>query len=113
MSSFFSSTAFSWIALCLAGLCESGWSAALSRGLGLPRVWNTVVFVVFLSASMGGLALGLRRIPVGVGYAVWTGIGAVSTAVFAVIRGVEPLSVVQIVCLALIVCGIVGLGIVR
>lgn len=56
-----------------------------------------------------GLAFALRELPVGTAYAVWTGIGAVGTAIFGMVALGEPVTVARIVCLGLIVSGIVGL----
>jgi len=46
---------------------------------------------------------------VGTGYAVWTGIGAVTTAVYGLVVLGEPATVGRILCILLIVCGVVGL----
>ena len=55
------------------------------------------------------LALAVRTIPVGTGYAIWTGIGAVGTATLGIILFAEPVSTWRVVCLLLIVSGVVGL----
>jgi quaternary ammonium compound-resistance protein SugE len=98
-----------WIVLVVSGVLETVWAAALSRSAGLTRLGPSAVFGVALVLSMAGLAYALRTIPVGTGYAVWVGIGAVGTALFgmAVLR--EPVSAARIVCLVLIVGGVVGL----
>jgi quaternary ammonium compound-resistance protein SugE len=58
------------------------------------------------------LALALRTIPVGTGYAVWTGIGAVGTAILGIVLFAEPATAARLGCIALIVAGIVGLKLV-
>ena len=55
-----------------------------------------MVFGVALVASMGGLAFAMREIPTGTAYAVWVGIGAALTVVFAMATGAEALSVVKV-----------------
>jgi quaternary ammonium compound-resistance protein SugE len=65
-----------------------------------------------LVASMVFLALALRSIPVGTGYAVWTGIGAVGTAILGIVLFAEPATVARLGCIGLIVAGIVGLKLV-
>jgi quaternary ammonium compound-resistance protein SugE len=58
------------------------------------------------------LALALRTIPVGTGYAVWTGIGAVGTAILGIVLFAEPATAARLGCIGLIVAGIVGLKLV-
>jgi quaternary ammonium compound-resistance protein SugE len=60
-------------------------------------------------ASFYFLALGLKTIPVGTGYAVWTGIGAVGTATLGIALFAEPTTIPRLISLALIVLGILGL----
>jgi quaternary ammonium compound-resistance protein SugE len=101
-----------WVVLVVSGLLETVWAAALSASAGFSRRGPVVVFLVALVLSMGGLALALRDIPVGTGYAVWVGIGAVGTAVFGMVVLGEPATVRRLVCLTLIVAGVVGLKVV-
>ncbi|MQA04147.1 MAG: ligand-binding protein SH3 [Streptosporangiales bacterium] len=98
-----------WLVLVVSGLLETAWATALSASNGFRRLVPSLVFVVALALSMGGLAVALRAIPVGTGYAVWVGIGAVGTAVAGMTWFGEPVSAAKIVCLGLIVSGIVGL----
>ncbi|QBI51880.1 DMT family transporter [Streptomonospora litoralis] len=98
-----------WLLLVLSGLLESVWALALSASHGFTRLWPSLIFAVGLALSMSGLAFALRSIPVGTGYAVWVGIGAVGTAVAGMAWFGESASVAKVVCLLLIVSGIVGL----
>lgn len=98
-----------WFVLILSGLLEAGWALSLKASDGFTRLWPSVLFVVLLVASMGGLAYALRSLPVGVAYAVWTGIGASVTAVVGMAWLGEAVTVGKIVSLVLIVAGIVGL----
>ncbi|MDA0568060.1 multidrug efflux SMR transporter [Streptomonospora sp. S1-112] len=98
-----------WVLLVLSGVLESVWATALAASQGLSRLWPSVVFGVALVMSMGGLALALRSIPVGTGYAVWVGIGAVGTAIIGMTWLGEGVSTAKILCLVLIVSGVVGL----
>ena len=99
-----------WVILIVSGMLEAGWALSLKASEGFSRLWPTVSFVVLLVLSMGGLAVALRTLPVGIAYAVWTGVGASLTAVLAVALFDETMSVVKIVSLVLIVAGIVGLN---
>lgn len=99
-----------WTVLILSGLLEAGWALSLKASEGFARLWPSVLFVVLLGASMGGLAFALRTLPVGTAYAVWTGIGASVTAVVGMAVLGEGVSVLKVVSLVLIVAGIVGLN---
>ncbi len=74
-----------WLALVVSGLLETAWAISLDRSAGFSRPVPTVVFAVTLVLSMAGLAYALREIPVGTGYAVWVGIGAVGTATVGIL----------------------------
>ena len=100
-----------WVVLVVSGLFETVWAGALAQSQGLSRLGPVSVFVVGLVASMAGLAYALREIPVGTGYAVWVGIGAVGTAVYGMVALHEPVTVLRILCLVLIVSGVAGLQI--
>jgi quaternary ammonium compound-resistance protein SugE len=98
-----------WITLVVSGVLETVWAAALSQSRGFSRLVPSVVFVVALVLSMLGLAYALRTIPVGTGYAVWVGIGAVGTAVYGMAALGEPATAARLLCLTAIVAGVVGL----
>ncbi|MEW2374720.1 DMT family transporter [Micromonospora sp. DT178] len=98
-----------WIVLVISGLLETAWAIALDRSAGFTRLVPSLVFVVTLVLSMAGLAYALREIPVGTGYVVWVGIGAVGTALVGMLALNEPASLPRIACLLLVVAGVVGL----
>lgn len=99
----------SWIILILSGIFEAVWATALGRSEGFTRLGPSVIFGVALVISMGGLAYAMRDLPVGTAYAVWVGIGASLTVVYAMLTGVEPVSVLKVLFLLLIIGGVVGL----
>ena len=98
-----------WTHLLLAGLFEIGFALGLKHTDGFTRLWPSLGTAAAAAASLYLMTLAMRTIPVGTVYAVWTGIGAVGTALFGIAFLGEPASVGRIVCLALIVSGIVGL----
>jgi quaternary ammonium compound-resistance protein SugE len=98
-----------WLVLVVSGMLETVWATALDRSAGFSRLVPAVVFVVALVGSMAGLGYALRTIPVGTGYAVWVGIGAVLTAVVGMVFLGESASLPRILCLLLVVAGIAGL----
>ena len=103
----------SWLVLIVSGVLEAVWATALDRSDGFTRLVPTVVFSVALVASMGGLAYAMRELPLGTSYAVWVGIGATLTVVYAMVTGAEPVSLVRLLLLAGIVGCVVGLKVVE
>src|SRR5690606_37796970 len=97
----------SWTLLVVAGQLDVAWASVLPSTEGLTRPAPTAAFVLLLSASMYGLARATETIPIGTGYAVWVGIGALGTAVVGILRG-DPASPTRPLCLGLIVAGVVG-----
>ena len=73
-----------WIVLVVAGLFEVVWASLLEETKGFTRLVPTVGFVLSLAVSMYLLSVATRTIPVGTGYAVWVGIGAVGAFVVGV-----------------------------
>jgi len=106
------STGFAWIVLFFAGLCEIGWAVGLKYTAGFSRLWPSVATVAAMLASVVLLGWSLKVLPLGTAYAVWTGIGAVGTAILGMLLFGEPREAVRLACIALIVAGIVGLKLV-
>ena len=98
-----------WIALVVSGVLEAVWAAALAQSRGLTRLVPSLIFGIALLLSMIGLAYALRAIPVGTGYAIWVGIGAVGTAAYGMAVLGEPATTARLLCLVAIVGGVVGL----
>jgi quaternary ammonium compound-resistance protein SugE len=98
-----------WFYLALAGLLEVGWAIGLKYTDGFSRLWPSVFTAAAMIVSLFFLAQALKVIPVGTGYAVWTGIGAVGTAILGIVLFSESTNLGRLVSIALIVAGIVGL----
>ena len=98
-----------WVFLLVAGLLEIVWSVSMKASQGFTKQDFTTITVIAACLSFWLLGLALRLLPVGTAYAVWTGIGAVGAAVLGIVFFGESLTIARIGCIALIVCGIVGL----
>lgn len=98
-----------WINLIIAGIFEIAWAVSLKYTVGFSRLGPTLFTVLGMIASFYFLAQALKVIPVGTGYAVWTGIGAAGTAVLGIVLFAESAAPPRLACVALIVAGIVGL----
>jgi quaternary ammonium compound-resistance protein SugE len=101
-----------WFYLLLAGLSEVGWAIGLKYTEGFTKLWPSVATIALMIVSFALLGQALRVLPIGTAYAVWTGIGAVGTAILGMALFGEPRDAMRLACLALIVVGIVGLKLV-
>lgn len=102
----------SWIILIVSGMFEAVWATALGKSEGFTKFWPSVVFFVALVISMGGLAVALRDIPTGTGYAVWVGVGATLTVIYAMIFGGEPVTIIKVILILVLIGCIIGLKLV-
>jgi len=98
-----------WVLLGIAGLCEIGFTTALKYADGFSKLVPSLIFGVLYIASAWFLAQAVKTLPLGTAYAVWTGIGAVGTALIGIAIFGDPATLARIFFLALIVIGIVGL----
>jgi quaternary ammonium compound-resistance protein SugE len=98
-----------WTYLFVAGLFEIAWAVGLKFTEGFTRWWPSLGVAAGMIISFFFLSLALRTIPVGTGYAVWTGIGAAGTALLGMILFNEPKDPARVACILLIVLGIAGL----
>lgn len=98
-----------WIKLFIAGLLEISWAIGLKYSEGFTKFWPSVFTIVTMAASVYFLSQALRVIPVGTGYAIWTGIGAAGTAILGIILFSESTALPRLACIALILVGIIGL----
>ena len=101
-----------WIVLFVAGLMEIGWAIGLKYTEGFTRLVPSVLTLACMTASILLLGLALKTLPIGTAYAVWTGIGAVGTAILGIALFGDPATVARLGCIGLIVAGIVGLKLV-
>ncbi len=97
--------------LVVAGLLEVVWAIGLKYTDGFRKPVPSAITIVAMIASFYLLAQSLKELPVGTGYAVWTGIGAVGTAIVGILLLGESRDLGRIFSIALIVAGIVGLKI--
>jgi quaternary ammonium compound-resistance protein SugE len=101
--------AMAWVVLVVAGLVEVAWAVGLKYTVGFTRLVPSVLTIGGGLVSFFLLAQAARTLPIGTAYAVWTGIGAVGTAVLGMILFEEPRDWARLACIGLVVVGIVGL----
>ena len=98
-----------WISLAIAGILEVFWAIGLKYTEGFSKFWPSLFTVFGMIASFYFLAKALKIIPVGTGYAVWTGIGATGTAILGIVLFGESAAPARVACITVIVAGIIGL----
>ncbi len=98
-----------WTYLFVAGLLEMGWAIGLKYTEGWTRLGPSLLTVIGMIASFYFLSLALRELPVGTAYAVWTGIGAVGTAILGIVIFGESRDLLKILFLMMIIGGVAGL----
>ncbi len=100
-----------WIFLALAIVSEVIATSALQASAGFSRLWPSLVVVVGYLFAFYFLSLTLRTIPVGVAYAIWSGVGVALIALIAWALFGQALDVPAVVGLLLIVAGVVVLNV--
>jgi quaternary ammonium compound-resistance protein SugE len=100
-----------WLILFFAGLFEIVWAVGLKYTEGFTRLWPSLITAIGMVISLYLLSTALKQLPIGTAYAVWTGIGAVGTALIGIFFLGEPRDIARILSILLIVAGIVGLKI--
>ncbi|HKA43747.1 MAG TPA: quaternary ammonium compound efflux SMR transporter SugE [Burkholderiales bacterium] len=101
-----------WVWLTLAGLLEVVWAIGIKYTAGFTRILPSAITIAAMVGSVYLLGLAVRTIPIGTGYAVWTGIGAVGVAILGMVLFDEPKTLLRIGSILLIVAGIAGLKLV-
>ena len=100
-----------WLYLFIAGMFEIVWAIALKYSEGFSKLWPSTITIVGMGISIYFLAIALKTLPIGVAYAIWTGIGAIGTVILGMILFDESKDLLKIIFILLIVTGIVGLRI--
>lgn len=100
-----------WIHLVVAGILEIAWAVSLKYTEGFSKLGPSILTATGMIASFYFLSQALKVIPVGTGYAVWTGIGAAGTAILGIVLFAESAALGRLACIALILAGIIGLKI--
>ncbi|WP_091776131.1 quaternary ammonium compound efflux SMR transporter SugE [Paraburkholderia steynii] len=102
----------SWALLSVAGLLEIAFAFGMKWSEGFTRLMPALFTVATGLSSVFLLSLSLRTLPVGTGYAVWTGIGAAGTALLGIVVLGDSAAPMRILCIALILAGVIGLKLV-
>ena len=101
-----------WIVLLISAVFEAVWATALGESNGLSELAPSIVFFAALAVSMAGLGWAAKHSPIGTAYAVWTGVGAALTVIYAMAPGTESVSLGKIIFISGIIAAVVGLKLV-
>ncbi len=98
-----------WVLLTVAGLLEIVWAIGMKYTQGWTKLWPSMWTLAAMALSFYLLSLAMQKIPLGMSYTIWVGIGAVGSVIAGVVLFHEKLTPVQLVCIGLIVVGMLGL----
>jgi quaternary ammonium compound-resistance protein SugE len=98
-----------WLLLVFSGFCEPVWSYFLKESQGFTKLVPAAITLIVSGMSFVALSFALKTLPLGTGYAVWTGIGTVGTAIVGIFVFKEPATALRLLCIAAIVAGAIGL----
>ena len=101
-----------WALLSIAGILEIAFALCMKWSEGFTRLIPGLFTAAAGLSSVLILSLSLRTLPVGTGYAVWTGIGAAGTAFLGMVLLGDPVEPTRILCICLILAGVIGLKLV-
>jgi quaternary ammonium compound-resistance protein SugE len=99
-----------WIYLLWASVFEIIFTVSLKYSEGYSQLIPSIIATVFTTASIVSLSKALNFIPIGVAYAIWTGIGAIGTDLLGVFLFRESLDWMKFMYIIMILGGILGLG---
>ncbi len=100
----------SWILLIIAIILEVAGTISMKLSEGFSKLVPSILLVVFYGLSFAALAFTLKKIEVGVAYAVWSGLGTALIATVGILWFKEPLTAIKIISIGLIILGVVGLN---
>lgn len=98
-----------WCWMILAILFEVAGTTCLKLSYGLSKLVPSILAFIFYFACFGSLAIALKRLEVGIAYAIWAGLGTALIALIGVVHLGESTSAVKIISLILIIAGVMGL----
>ncbi|UGT39112.1 multidrug efflux SMR transporter [Nocardia yamanashiensis] len=98
-----------WVWLGIAAVFEIAFALGTNATKGFTRLWPSVFTLLAAAAGIFTLSLALRTLDVGVGYTIWTGIGAIGTVVLGALIYHEKITAPKLVAFAAIVAGVITL----
>ncbi len=100
-----------WLLLVIAGLMEPCWVYTMERSEHFRRPSYALATVLLIVVDLGILSVAMQDIGAGVSYAVWAGIGSITTLIMGALVYRDPVSPARVFFAVLLIAGIVGLHI--
>jgi len=101
-----------WLLVGIAGVLEIAFAFGMKWSEGFTRLTPSLFTVATGLSSVILLSIALRTLPVGTGYAVWTGIGAAGTALVGIALLGDSAAPARVLCIVMILAGVIGLKLV-
>lgn len=98
-----------WVFVLIASVFEISWAVGLKYSQGFTKLYASIFTIITMILSYVFLSLGVKNIPIGTAYAVWTGIGAVGTAIYGILFFHESKEFLRVLFIFIIIIGIIGL----
>ena len=98
-----------WLYIIIASMFEISWAVGLKYSNGLSHPGYSLFTIITMLLSFIFLSIGVKNLPIGTAYAVWTGIGAAGTALYGILFFEESKELLRIIFILLIITGIIGL----
>lgn len=98
-----------WLVLIIAGVLEAGWLIGIEKSASFSKIPYVIFAVACMSASLLLFGISLKQIPAATAYLVWLAVGVVSITVINHLFFGQLISIRQLFCFALIICGVTGL----
>ena len=98
-----------WLFILIGGMFETVWAVSMKLSEGFSNISWTIITMAFIVVSVFFLNSGLKRgLPVGGGYAVWVGMGAIGSIIVGIILFSESLDPMRLLFAGIIITGIIG-----
>ena len=101
-----------WILIIIAGIMEPMWVYTLQRSDNFRDMKWAALTIAIVIIDLYLLSVSMQTIGAGLSYAIWTGIGAVTTFLMGIALFKESTSWIRVICIFVIIAGIVGLNVV-
>jgi small multidrug resistance pump len=99
-----------WLYLAAAIVFEVCGTSALKLSDGLSQLWPSIASLGFYLLSLACLSIALRRIELGIAYAIWCGVGIAVISAIGIVWFREPVTALKVASLILVVAGVAGLN---
>lgn len=98
-----------WLVLICASFFELAFTVCMKLSNGLKNAKYTILTVLSTCTSIGLLSIATKTLPLGISYAVWTGLGTLFNVLFGIFVFKESRSTKKLVFMGMVLMGVIGL----